>query len=157
MNRSFFLKKRTKGGGNNRKYNIKIDELKALIENGYSNKDIMLVLRIQSISSLNAYIKKYELKRNYNKKDFEIYSRKVRYLTELEYSKYHKEINPKSLPRTLCGVDGGYQLDHIISIRESFVKKISCEDCASKNNLQMISWKENLNKRIFHKKDNKNE
>jgi hypothetical protein len=148
----FGLQRRIQGGGNNKKYDINIDQLKKLVDDGYSNNDIISILNIKSISSLNVWLRKYKIKRKYNKKDWEIYSRKVRYLTELEYSKYHKEINPKNYPRTLCGVEGGYQLDHIVSITESFKTYVSCEECASKKNLQMLPWKDNLNKRMFHKK-----
>ena len=154
----FGLQRRIQGGGNNKKYNINEEQLKSLVDDGYSNSDIMSILNIKSVASLNSWLKKYNIRRKYNKKEREIYSRKVRYLTELEYSKYHGEINPKKYPRTLCGVPGGYQLDHIISILESFKLGLSCEECASKKNLQIIPWKDNLKKRIFHKKkDKKNE
>jgi hypothetical protein len=153
----FGLQRRIRGGGNNKKYNINEEQLKKLVDEGYSNIDIMTLLNIKSVSVLNSWLKKYKIKRKYNKKEQEIYTRKVRYLTELEYSKYHEEINPKNYPRTLCGVEGGYQLDHIIGIMECFKLGLSSEDAASKKNLQMLPWKDNLNKRMFHKnnKDNK--
>lgn len=153
----FGLVRRVQGGGNNRKYVIDVEVLRNLVETHHSNSDIMSILKINSLSSLNMWLKKYNIKRHYDKTALDKYSRKVRYLTELEYSKYHKEINPRGLPRTLCGTEYGYQLDHIISITRSFYLGISCEKCASKDNLQMLTWKDNLNKRSFHKnnKDNK--
>lgn len=147
----FGLLRRTQGGGNNRKYDLKEENLREMVNNGYSNQDIIQVLQINNISSLNQWFKKFNIKRNYNTNEYKKYCRKVRYLTETEYSKYSNEINPKKFPRTLCGVDGGYQLDHIKGVSECFCSGVSIEDCASKNNLQMLPWKNNLSKRIFHK------
>jgi hypothetical protein len=65
------------------------------------------------------------------------------------YAKYKDVINSNGHPRTLCGVDGGYQLDHIVSVRECFDNKLSVEDCAKVENLQIIPWEDNLKKRIF--------
>lgn len=48
--------------------------------------------------------------------------------------------------RGRCGVDGAYQLDHIISINEGYEKEISAEKIGSMNNLRMIPWEENLQK-----------
>jgi hypothetical protein len=72
-------------------------------------------------------------------------------LTEKNYAKFKHIINPNSYPRTLCGVEGGYQLDHKISVADCFKNKKSVQFCASVENLQMITWKENLQKRIFGK------
>lgn len=56
-------------------------------------------------------------------------------------------------PRGKCGVDGAYQLDHIISIKEGFERGIDAESIGDFCNLQFIPWEENLNKR--HKGNNK--
>ena len=48
-------------------------------------------------------------------------------------------------------VENGYQLDHIVSVRECFDSGISIEMCADITNLQMIPWERNLQKRIFKK------
>ena len=50
-------------------------------------------------------------------------------------------------PRTLAGVEGGYQLDHIISIEEGWNTKKNPYIIGSINNLQFIKWEENLKKR----------
>jgi hypothetical protein len=46
--------------------------------------------------------------------------------------------------RTLSGIDGGYQLDHIISIKFGFDNNISPEALSEKSNLRMLPWKKNL-------------
>ena len=85
---------------------------------------------------------------NYNAKreDFERYRQTVNLLTEKTYVKYKQEINPNNYPRTLCGVDGGYQLDHIQSVKMAFDNGISPEEISSKENLQMLPWKINREK-----------
>jgi hypothetical protein len=50
-------------------------------------------------------------------------------------------------PRKLAGYNGGYQLDHILSIDEGWNKKIEPEIIGNINNLQFITWQENLKKR----------
>lgn len=76
--------------------------------------------------------------------EYKVYSRRVHTLTKHVYNKYKNEINPNNHPRTLCGVDGGYQLDHIITIREGFDNNVPPEDIAKKENLRMLPWKTNL-------------
>lgn len=144
----FGLTLRVRGGGNNRKFNVCYELLKEFVESGLSNKDISEKLGM-SKSNVSAWLKKYNIKRNYNKKEYEIYSRKVRFLTETNYAKYKEILNPNNYPRTLCGVVGGYQLDHIVSVRECFDSGISIEDCAKIDNLQIIPWQKNLKKRKF--------
>lgn len=46
----------------------------------------------------------------------------------------------------LCGVDGAYQLDHIVSKRYGFENGISPERIGDIQNLQIIPWKINRNK-----------
>ena len=46
-------------------------------------------------------------------------------------------------PRTRRGIKGGYQLDHIISIKHGFETDISSEDLSKLDN-RFIPWKENL-------------
>lgn len=48
--------------------------------------------------------------------------------------------------RGRCGVDGAYQLDHIISINCGWENKIPAEVIADWDNLRMIPWKENREK-----------
>lgn len=75
------------------------------------------------------------------------YSSQVHHLTEKTYVKYKDRINPENYPRTLCGVDGGYQLDHITSIKDGFIQGISASKLAALNNLRMLPWQENLARR----------
>jgi 5-methylcytosine-specific restriction endonuclease McrA len=49
--------------------------------------------------------------------------------------------------RGLCGVDGAYQLDHIIPIQYGFENSIPPEIIGHIDNLQFIPWEENNAKR----------
>ncbi len=81
-----------------------------------------------------------------NKPEFQAYAYKVRRLTETTYKENIKIINPDNLPRTLCGIKNGYQLDHKVSIKFGFENKIPPEELAKLDNLQMLSWKRNREK-----------
>jgi hypothetical protein len=83
---------------------------------------------------------------NPNKSEFKSYANKVRWLTEKTYKLFENVINPSKLPRTLCGIDGGYQLDHIKSIKFGFQNGITPEELSSVNNLQMLPWQINRKK-----------
>lgn len=50
------------------------------------------------------------------------------------------------MPRVRCGVDGAYQLDHIISIKRGFEEGIPASTISHISNLQFISWKANRSK-----------
>ena len=80
---------------------------------------------------------------NENKSALLTYTREVHRLTKESYIVNKHIINPNDYKRTLCGVDGGYQLDHIMSIKDGFDKNIPSRDIASTKNLQMLPWKEN--------------
>lgn len=82
--------------------------------------------------------------RNPNIQEYTKYSRKVHGLSQKIYEENKDTINPNNYPRTLCGVDGGYQLDHIIPIKECFEKGMSVEKASSLDNLRMLPWKTNL-------------
>jgi transposase len=142
----FGLTLRPQGGGNNRKYQIDHETLSGLVSQGLTNDEISCQTGM-SISNVNRYLKNFDIKRNYNTPEYKRYARRVRHLTESTYTKYKEVINPNGYPRTLCGVEGGYQLDHILSIRECFDAGLTIEDCAKFENLQMIPWEENLQKR----------
>ena len=81
--------------------------------------------------------------------EYRRYVGKVYRLTEETYAQYCQIINPNHYPRTLCGVEGGYQLDHIISIKRCWNEGKSPAEAASFTNLQIIPWRENLDKRTF--------
>lgn len=139
-----------RGGGNNRKVcdNITKDFLEECIKKKYTNKQIADSLKC-CVGTVNKHLKYFNIKRCYKMSDFQIYNLKVRRLTEKTYIKWKHEINPNGHVRTLCGITGGYQLDHIISVRECFDIGASIEECASKNNIQIITWEDNLGKRKF--------
>lgn len=83
---------------------------------------------------------------NPDKRVFEAYAYKVRRLSEETYRQYRDLINPDSKPRTLCGIDGGFQLDHIIPIKVAFERGLQPEDCATLQNLQIVPWEVNRRK-----------
>ena len=83
---------------------------------------------------------------NMNKTQFQHYKNKVYSLTKTNYIQNKGLINPNNYLRTICGVKGGYQLDHIVSIKEGFNKSIDPKIIASKENLQMLTWQANRNK-----------
>lgn len=86
---------------------------------------------------------------NPNKTEYQKYLKEVKNITETNYIKNLEIINPNGYVRTLCGVEGGYQLDHIISIKQGFDEGISPEIIGGLNNLQMLPWKDNRDK--WHK------
>lgn len=81
--------------------------------------------------------------------EYKRYARRVRLLTEETYNLHRDTLNPQGHPRTLCGVDGGWQLDHIVSIKKCFNAGLPPEEAAALSNLQMLPWKDNLEKRTF--------
>ena len=83
---------------------------------------------------------------NPNKEPLIEYGRKVRVLSEKTYQDNILILNPNNLPRTLCGIDGGYQLDHKISIKSGFENNIPPEQLSSVDNLQLLPWKDNRKK-----------
>jgi hypothetical protein len=80
---------------------------------------------------------------NPNKSKFLCYANQVRWISEKIYKNNQQVINPHGHIRTTCGVPGGYQLDHRVSVKEGFEKKISVHEIASINNLQMLPWQAN--------------
>jgi len=73
------------------------------------------------------------------------YKRLVNSLTEQNYRKYHKDINPHNHARVRAGTDG-YQLDHIVSVKNCYAWDIPEELCSHPDNLRMIHWEDNLAK-----------
>lgn len=82
--------------------------------------------------------------RNPNMPEYKRYARMVHGLSRDVYKENIDLINPNRYPRTLCGVEGGWQLDHIIPIKECFEKGLSVEEASHVSNLRMLPWKENL-------------
>lgn len=82
--------------------------------------------------------------RNPNLNEYIRYRNKVHALSQKVYELHKDIINPHNYPRTLNGVEGGYQLDHITTIKESFDAGIPPENVAVLSNLRMLPWKENV-------------
>lgn len=78
------------------------------------------------------------------KSDFEQYESEVDRLTERNYKKYKKLINPANLKRGR--VKDSYQLDHIFSKIDGFKNNISPDIVSHPANLRIISLKENISK-----------
>lgn len=55
-----------------------------------------------------------------------------------------------------CGVEGAYQIDHIVSIKYGFENNMEPEKIADIQNLRFIPWEENLKRRskVYVKKSN---
>jgi hypothetical protein len=83
---------------------------------------------------------------NPNKSEFRAYAYKVRRLSEKTYTEHLSILNPNGLQRTLCGTDGGYQLDHKVSIKAAFDLRMPEENVAQVENLQLLPWKDNRRK-----------
>lgn len=83
---------------------------------------------------------------NTQKSEYKIYYNKVRTITEQTYRQHKKVINPFGYPRKICGVEGGWQLDHRISIKRGFMLGINPKVIGSLDNLQMLTWSDNRNK-----------
>lgn len=81
------------------------------------------------------------------KSEYKAYAYEVRRITEENYKLYKDIINPSNHPRTLCGVEDGYQLDHVVSIQVGFDLEIEPSEIGALDNLQMLSWEENSAKR----------
>lgn len=83
--------------------------------------------------------------------EFIRYRNKVHRLSDIVYNENIDIINPHRYPRTLAGVDGGWQLDHIVEIKFGFENNIPPEVLAEVENLRMLPWKDNLAR---NRKDN---
>lgn len=81
------------------------------------------------------------------KTKYQQYRYQVDKLTEINYLKYYNKINPEYKPRTKCGVEGGYQLDHIYPVYEGFINNIPPEEISKVENLRIIPWEENQRKK----------
>ena len=77
-------------------------------------------------------------------KEYTKYSRTVHALSQKVYIENISVINPNNYPRTLCGVEGGWQLDHIVPIKECFQRGLTPKEASSIDNLRMLPWHDNL-------------
>lgn len=79
-----------------------------------------------------------------NKPEFELYCRLVTRYTNACKHIWSKWENFDKIGR--CGIDGAYQLDHIVSKYNGFENKIPPESIGRIENLQIIPWKLNRSK-----------
>ena len=116
------------------------------------SKDSVYKQKLSNVDKSYLQTEEYRAsRRNASTKEYRQYRNNVALLTERNYVKYIEDINPNRYPRTLAGVDGGWQLDHIKPVRECFDEGISPEEAAHANNLRMLPWQENLAR---NKRDN---
>ena len=78
-------------------------------------------------------------------REFREYRGKVTMLTERTYQEHEELINSNGRKRTKCG-HGGYQLDHIYPVAAGFENGVPPDLIAAPENLQMLSWQDNLAK-----------
>ena len=103
--------------------------------------------RCHSLTLDNSHLQSPEVLKKRTKETtpaYKKYKGLVHRLSGYTYTKNIDIINPNLYTRTLCGVEGGWQLDHIIPIKECYEKGISPEEAASIHNLRMLPWKDNL-------------
>lgn len=91
-----------------------------------------------------------EWSKNPDLSNYRKYVNRVHRLTRVVYEKHHDIINPEGHPRTRCGVDNGWQLDHIMSIHEAYKLQWPAEKAAALENLRMLPWRENLARNRKH-------
>lgn len=89
-------------------------------------------------------------KRSPHTSAFRRYKNEVHRLTQKVYEANKDTINPNNLPRTLAGIEGGYQVDHIVSIKFGFDNNIPAHVLAEAQNLRMLPWKMNLARNRKH-------
>ena len=91
-------------------------------------------------NALSAYIEKYG--RDYDIKKWDDYRLLVRKLSDITYRQFKEEINPQNHRRG----KKTWHLDHIFPIIECFKQGWPAEKAASRENLQMLLWSDNLMK-----------
>jgi hypothetical protein len=89
-------------------------------------------------SSWEEYKQKYPMKKSYINEVHNL-TRKQPLHTLPNYSKLEEN-------RGRMGVEGAYQIDHIISINKGWKDMIPAEEIANITNLQVMKWEDNLRK-----------
>jgi hypothetical protein len=80
---------------------------------------------------------------NKNKTEFKKYKSDVHRITSQQDISL---LEHSDKPRGRCGVDGAFQLDHIVSVKRGFDENIPAEVIGSIDNLQLLPWKQNRDK-----------
>lgn len=103
--------------------------------------------RCHSLTVDNSHLQSAAVLAKRTKSTTPVYKRYKALVHRLSGKTYHENIdiiNPKRYPRTLNGVGGGWQLDHIKTIKECFDQGIPVEEVAAVSNLRMLPWQQNL-------------
>ena len=103
--------------------------------------------RCHSLTVDNSHLHSAAVLAKRTKSTTPVYKRYKALVHRLSGKNYHENIdiiNPERHPRTLNGVDGGWQLDHIKTIKECFEQGIPAEEVAAVSNLRMLPWQQNL-------------
>lgn len=79
-------------------------------------------------------------------KDYQKYKRAVYSASRKTYNQYIHLLNPDGLLLGRCGTSGAYQIDHKVPISIGYQLKIPVIVMSVIENLQLMTWKENLNK-----------
>ena len=94
-----------------------------------------------------SYLQTDEYKERLKKPTTKLYKRyrnEVTKKSEKTYVMFIDILNPDRHPRTLAGVNGGWQLDHIKPVRECYECGLTPEEASSIDNLRMLPWRENV-------------
>lgn len=103
--------------------------------------------RCHSLTLDNSHLQSPEVLKKRTKDTVPAYKRYkglVHRLSGKTYSENIDIINPNRYTRTLCGVEDGWQLDHIIPIKECYERGMTPEEASDVSNLRMLPWKDNL-------------
>lgn len=131
------------------------DERRIYCSKACMSSDEVYIKKLRDVAKTYMQTEEYKSKkRDPNLPAYKRYAREVRMLTEKTYVQCVDIINPNRYTRTLCGVKGGWQLDHVKSIKKCYNEGVSVEQAADVSNLQMILWENNLAKRTYEKVKN---
>ena len=103
--------------------------------------------RCHSLTLDNSHLQSPEVLKKRTKDTTPAYKRYkglVHRLSGRTYTENIDIINPNRYTRTLCGVEDGWQLDHIIPIKECYERGMTPEEASDISNLRMLPWKDNL-------------
>ena len=78
---------------------------------------------------------------------WELYKSQVSIGTRKTLQTHYSAINPNNHYIGLAGVDGAYQIDHIVSVKWCFRNNVPVDLCSHPSNLQTLPWRENLSKK----------
>jgi hypothetical protein len=102
-------------------------------------------ISMEVLKAPRPYRPRYHLRKP-DRSAYKVYLNLVAKHTERVYASNIDLINPYRHPRTLCGVEGGWQLDHIHPLRKCFDDGWTPEQASDVSNLQMLPWLTNLRK-----------